>query len=328
MVKNWVNIEYIFREQGVFFELKNWFYLCLIQGRHFYYSPNTGKWRMKGKRAWQTSQSPEDFIAQAKAYSPPDYQSHQQKTQQKTSKKQKKKKQQKQTRQKTYYSYQSSSSDYHSSSSHHHKQENEEVKGIRSEFLNIFDKYLQEQRESNYKIGWIWYKLKEEFLPFPLEICWLSVVFNYSPYWAVYKTEELYGTADRTTLLLLIKLHQQEWLDYFQRRWGIKEDYQQRQQDRHARQRQNYQERQQYQQRQQYQRQQKARSSRQHHSTGQTSVHQNYLQILGLTFPFTLQELKRAYRKRALETHPDSGGTAEAFRSVHTAYQTLANCLN
>ena len=284
---------------------------------------------MKGKRAWQTSQNPEDFIAQAKAYSPPDYQSKQQKTQQKTSTKQKKKKQQKQTRQKTYYSHQSSYSDYYSSSSNQ-QQSTEEVKGIRSEFLKIFEKYLHEQRENDYKIGWIWYKLKEEFLPYPLEICWLSVVFKYSPYWAVFKTEELYGIADRTTILLQIKLHQQEWLDYFQKRWGIKEERQQRQQDRHERQRQKYQERQQYRQRQharqhqQDQRQQRTRSSHQHQSTGQTFLHQTYLKILGLTFPFTLQDLKRAYRKRALETHPDSGGTAEAFRSVHTAYQTLS----
>ena len=307
MVKNWVNIEYIFRELGIYFELKNWFYLCLIQGRHFYYSPQTGKWRMKGKRAWQTSQSPEDFIAQAKVYSPPGYQSNQsQSHQQKTSTKQKRKTQQKQTRQKTYYSYQSSSSDYHSSSSHHHKQSAEEVKGIREEFLRIFDKYLQEQRKKNYKIGWIWYKLKEELIPSSLEICWLSVVFNYSPYWAVFKTEELHGIADRTTLFLLIKIHQQKWLDYFQTRWGIKEEKQQRQQER------------------QRQNQQKKQTSHQQYSTRSTFVHQNYLQILGLTFPFTLQELKQAYRKRALETHPDSGGTAEAFRSVHTAYQTLS----
>ena len=315
MVENWVKIESFFREQGILFELKSWCYLCLIEGRHFYYSPQTGKWRMKGKRAWHTSQSPEDFMAQAKAYSPPDYQSNQQKTQQKKSTKQKKKKQQKQTRQKTYYSYQSYS-DHQSSSSDQHQQSTEEIKGIRSEFLDIFEKYLQEQRENDYKIGWIWYKLKEEILPDPLEICWLSVVFKYSPYWAVYKTEELYGTADRTTLLLLIKLHRQEWLARFEKRWGIKEEHQQRQQYRHNRQRQ-----------QRQQRQQRTKSSRQHHTTSQSFVHHAYLQILGLTFPFTLQDLKRAYRKKALETHPDSGGTAEAFRSVHNAYQALlASC--
>ena len=53
-------------------------------------------------------------------------------------------------------------------------------------------------------------------------------------------------------------------------------------------------------------------------------MHQTYLKILGLTFPFTLQELKKADRQRVLETHPDSGSTAEAFRSVQAAYQTLA----
>ena len=273
MVKNWVSVECIFREQGIYFELKNWFYLCLIQGRYFYYSPQTGKWRMKSKRAWQISQTPEDFITQAKAYSPPDYQSNQAQSQQKT------------------YSYNSTTSKQHQKST-------EDFKGISEEFLGIFDKYLQKQRENGYKIGWIWYKLKEEFFPSPLEICWLSVVFQYSPYWAVFKTEELYGTADRSTILHLIKSYQQEWLEYFQTRWGIKEKDKQHQQ--------------------------KQQTSRQRHSAEQTFVHQTYLKILGLTFPFTLQELKRAYRRRALETHPDSGGTAEAFRSVHIAYQTLS----
>ena len=322
MLKDWVNIEYTFREQGIFFELKSWCYLCLIEGRHFYYSPQSGKWRMKGKRAWHTSQSPEDFLAQAKAYSPPDYQSTQPETQQQKSTQQKKKKQQKQTRQKTYYSYQSSYSDYHSSSSDQHQQSNKSVDGIREEFLRVFEYFLEKQRENGYKIGWIWYKLSEDFLPSPLEICWLSVVFEYSPQWAVYKIQELYEGVDQSTIHLLIKLHKKEWLEYFQKRWGIKEEHQKhqyRQQYQYDRQRQQYKQRQQYQQSQQ--------SSRQRHSTGQTYAHQTYLKILGLTFPFTLQDLKRAYRKKALETHPDSGGTAEAFRSVHNAYQALlASC--
>ena len=37
---------------------------------------------------------------------------------------------------------------------------------------------------------------------------------------------------------------------------------------------------------------------------------------VSLNTSFTKQELKSAYRKRALETHPDSGGTASAFREV------------
>jgi hypothetical protein len=32
-------------------------------------------------------------------------------------------------------------------------------------------------------------------------------------------------------------------------------------------------------------------------------------------------EIKRAYRQRALETHPDRGGDAEAFREVQRAYE-------
>jgi hypothetical protein len=34
-------------------------------------------------------------------------------------------------------------------------------------------------------------------------------------------------------------------------------------------------------------------------------------------------EIKRAYRKRALETHPDQGGDADSFRQVHRAYEKL-----
>jgi hypothetical protein len=43
--------------------------------------------------------------------------------------------------------------------------------------------------------------------------------------------------------------------------------------------------------------------------------------ILGVTSHATPEELKRAFRARALETHPDRGGTAEAFRDVKRAYE-------
>jgi hypothetical protein len=36
----------------------------------------------------------------------------------------------------------------------------------------------------------------------------------------------------------------------------------------------------------------------------------------GLTWPYTAAELKRAYRKKCMETHPDKGGTSEAFNEV------------
>jgi len=45
-------------------------------------------------------------------------------------------------------------------------------------------------------------------------------------------------------------------------------------------------------------------------------------QTLGLTPQATLAEIKQAYRVRALETHPDRGGSDDAFRAVHSAYES------
>lgn len=45
-------------------------------------------------------------------------------------------------------------------------------------------------------------------------------------------------------------------------------------------------------------------------------------QTLGLEANATLTEIKRAYRSRALATHPDRGGTAEDFRKVQSAYES------
>jgi hypothetical protein len=44
-------------------------------------------------------------------------------------------------------------------------------------------------------------------------------------------------------------------------------------------------------------------------------------QTLRLEPKATLSEIKRAYRVRALETHPDRGGSAEEFRKVQRAYE-------
>jgi hypothetical protein len=43
-------------------------------------------------------------------------------------------------------------------------------------------------------------------------------------------------------------------------------------------------------------------------------------ETLGVTRDVTEAELKAAYRRRALETHPDHGGDEEAFRRVVRAY--------
>ncbi len=45
--------------------------------------------------------------------------------------------------------------------------------------------------------------------------------------------------------------------------------------------------------------------------------------VLGLSPGSSPDELKQAYRKRALETHPDQGGDAERFQQVQRAYDRL-----
>jgi hypothetical protein len=45
--------------------------------------------------------------------------------------------------------------------------------------------------------------------------------------------------------------------------------------------------------------------------------------VLGLSPGAPLSEVKRAFRKRALETHPDRGGDAEQFRAARWAYEKL-----
>jgi DnaJ-like protein len=44
-------------------------------------------------------------------------------------------------------------------------------------------------------------------------------------------------------------------------------------------------------------------------------------QTLGLNSSATVVEIRQAYRARALQTHPDRGGSAEEFRAVHRAYE-------
>lgn len=48
-----------------------------------------------------------------------------------------------------------------------------------------------------------------------------------------------------------------------------------------------------------------------------------HFEVLGLSPGASDEEVKRAYRQRALETHPDRGGSAEAFRAVHAAFEHI-----
>jgi hypothetical protein len=45
--------------------------------------------------------------------------------------------------------------------------------------------------------------------------------------------------------------------------------------------------------------------------------------VLGLLPGASLLEVKRAFRQRALATHPDQGGEAAQFREVQHAYERL-----
>jgi curved DNA-binding protein CbpA len=49
------------------------------------------------------------------------------------------------------------------------------------------------------------------------------------------------------------------------------------------------------------------------------------LQTLGLKLgqKYSLHEIKKAYRRRVLETHPDAGGTNDELRQVVNAWEWL-----
>lgn len=279
MAKTWADVETAFKDAGISYSLRSWLYTCQIKGREFYYSAQTGKWRVKGKRVWHKSDSPRDFMARALRYSEPESQFNQsqgarQKTEPKSSK------------QKTQ-----------TSSSSEQRRQTGKVDEIRAAFLEQFGEYLQQQRERHYKIGWIWHCLLKEFVPTPPEICWVCVVLKYSPWWAFHQIKGFYSQANREQIFSLIDSHRDNWLKYFQQRWGVSEDNQTHKQQ---------------------------RASQRNESNNYALIERSCLEILRVSFPFTKQELKSAYRKRALETHPDSGGTASAFREVNTAYQTLS----
>ena len=47
------------------------------------------------------------------------------------------------------------------------------------------------------------------------------------------------------------------------------------------------------------------------------------LAVLGIRAPCTVEDIKVAYRRRALEVHPDRGGTPGDFQAVEAAYRRL-----
>jgi molecular chaperone DnaJ len=51
----------------------------------------------------------------------------------------------------------------------------------------------------------------------------------------------------------------------------------------------------------------------------------DYYETLGVGKNASADEIKKAFRKKAHELHPDKGGDAEAFKSVNEAYQVLGD---
>lgn len=51
----------------------------------------------------------------------------------------------------------------------------------------------------------------------------------------------------------------------------------------------------------------------------------NHYERLGVDPDATADDVKRAYRSKARENHPDKGGSAEAFAPIAAAYETLSN---
>ena len=47
------------------------------------------------------------------------------------------------------------------------------------------------------------------------------------------------------------------------------------------------------------------------------------LELLGLEVGASPKERKKAYRRLAVQHHPDKGGDAEMFKAVHAAYEYL-----
>ncbi len=52
---------------------------------------------------------------------------------------------------------------------------------------------------------------------------------------------------------------------------------------------------------------------------------EDYYKLLGVEKSASADEIKRAFRKKAHEHHPDKGGDQEHFKKINEAYQTLSD---
>src|SRR3989338_8374488 len=54
-------------------------------------------------------------------------------------------------------------------------------------------------------------------------------------------------------------------------------------------------------------------------------AHKDYYDILWVSRSASQQEIKEAFRKKAMEHHPDRGGAAAKFKKINEAYQALGD---
>jgi hypothetical protein len=59
-----------------------------------------------------------------------------------------------------------------------------------------------------------------------------------------------------------------------------------------------------------------------------SAIRYAHLQTLGLVprRNYTLRDIKKAYNRRAIETHPDQGGSSEELRMIREAWAWLKKC--
>ena len=50
-----------------------------------------------------------------------------------------------------------------------------------------------------------------------------------------------------------------------------------------------------------------------------------FYEVLGVSKNATSDEIKKAYRKKALKEHPDKGGDPEKFKEISLAYEVLSD---